>query len=416
MKKRILMMCAWCMLAMMSAAHAQDDAEMMQSVWQVLRAGRPVERVMATDHLAVYCQQGGGFAVVTADDQVPRLLAYSPTAPFSVNDGNSGFGWWLRMVQKVGGRANAPTPPDPDRYAVRVDSLLTTLWGQSSPFNAWCPTAEGEICNDYAPDVDHCDVGCVATAIAQIVHYYRYPAQASGECDFAIGDQSSHTSFSGTYDWDNMLDFYKNGYTEEQGRAVAQLCYHCGLISRMNYGTNASGSSNQNAINGLVQYFGYSDEMHYVVRSDYSEQQWMEMIYDELTHGRPILYTGVEVNFVQGIVGGHSFVIDGYDENGLVHVNWGWQGRANGYYDVALLNPLIYDFVDYQDMVLGFVPARQTVTGDVTGDGLVDIADVNAVINAMLGKAPQTAESDVTGDGTVDIADVNTVINLMLGK
>ena len=56
------------------------------------------------------------------------------------------------------------------------------------------------------------------------------------------------------------------------------------------------------------------------------------------------------------------------------------------------------------------------VTGDVTGDGQLDIADVNAVINVMLGKAAPTNAADVTGDSRVDIADVNAVINLMLGK
>ena len=56
------------------------------------------------------------------------------------------------------------------------------------------------------------------------------------------------------------------------------------------------------------------------------------------------------------------------------------------------------------------------LTGDVTGDGQVDIADVNAVINIMLGKVATTPSADVTNDGNVDIADVNAVINIMLGK
>ena len=68
--------------------------------------------------------------------------------------------------------------------------------------------------------------------------------------------------------------------------------------------------------------------------------------------------------------------------------------------------------------MLGMAAMAQTpqVTGDVTGDGQVDIADVNAVINAMLGKAVATATADVTGDGRVDIADVNAVITAMLGQ
>ena len=386
----------------------------------VAHAGADFQLLKGTDRMEIYGKQGGGFVIIDTDTAEPRVLAYSPTAQLDLQSGNPGLQWWLNAMQRVGSRKAPTTPPDTTRFAARVDSLITTLWGQEAPFNAWCPTAEGDICEGYSPDVAHCDVGCVATAVAQIVHYYRYPRQAGGEYDFLIGDQAAHTAFSSTFDWDNMLDYYKNGYNEAQGRAVAQLSYHCGLISMMNYGTNASGSSNQNAIYGLVNHMGYSDQMHYVVRTDYSEPQWMEVIYTELNAGRPILYTGVQVDFVQGIVGGHSFVIDGYDENGLVHVNWGWQGKANGYYDVALLDPLIFELNDYQDMVLGFVPAATVVTGDVTGDGVVDIADVNAVINVMLGKVATSDEllaaSDVTGDGQVDIADVNAVINIMLGK
>ena len=59
---------------------------------------------------------------------------------------------------------------------------------------------------------------------------------------------------------------------------------------------------------------------------------------------------------------------------------------------------------------------NQGVTGDVTGDGTVDISDVNAVINIMLGKADKVDAADVNGDGNVDISDVNAVINIMLGK
>lgn len=410
-----LMMLAAVLMPWMAVAALAAEASLLRVARQPLGADAVVSKVATAGNLSVYSRLGGGFAIVTDVAPSPRLVAYSRTAALDLDDGNPGLRWWMAMMRRVSARRAAPTPPDTTRYASRVDSLITTLWGQGAPFNAWCPTADGAICADYSPDVEHCDVGCVATAVAQIVRYYRYPARAAGECDFAIGDQPAHDAFSAAYDWVNMPDYCRDGYTEAQGRAVAQLSYHCGLISRMNYGTNASGSSNQNAINGLVRYFGYSDRLHYVVRTDYTEQQWMEMIYDELTHRRPILYTGVEVNFAKGIVGGHSFIVDGYDENGLVHVNWGWEGRANGYYDVAMLNPLYFELNDYQDMVLGFEPDHPAVGGDVTGDGEVDIADVNAVINVMLGKAA-TVGGDVTGDGVIDVADINAIINIMLGK
>ena len=407
-----------CLSAVSMIATSHKQAKMLQAVRQVLPDDGSVQRVMNSEHMAVYSRQAGGFAVVTDDG---RLVAYSPSARLDPRSANPGFAWWWRLAQKVGSKAseNATTPPDTERFAPRIDSLVTSLWGQGRPFNGWCPTDDGEICDDYSPNVAHCWVGCVATAVAQVVRYYRYPASASGEADFFIGDKPVRTAFEGTYDWNELIDYYSEGYTEAQGRAAALLNYHCGLISMMNYASDASGSSNQNAINGMVKFFGYSNKMHYVVRSDYSEPEWMEMVYTELNQGRPIIYTGVQVDFSLGIVGGHSFIIDGYDENGLVHVNWGWQGTDNGFYDIALLNPQIYELNDYQDMVLGIEPAVSQTVGDVNNDGKVDISDVNAIINVMLGNSSQAgvaSRADVNGDGKADISDVNIVINIMFGK
>ena len=62
------------------------------------------------------------------------------------------------------------------------------------------------------------------------------------------------------------------------------------------------------------------------------------------------------------------------------------------------------------------VATASALTGDANDDNQVDISDVNAVINMMLGKAEMVANCDVNGDGIIDISDVNAVINLMLGK
>ena len=117
-----------------------------------------------------------------------------------------------------------------------------------------------------------------------------------------------------------------------------------------------------------------------------------------------------------GIFGGHNFIIDGYDEEGMVHVNWGWYGLENGYFDIALLNPQLYTYDDWQAMYVGLYPNRETLVGDINDDGQVDVSDINAIINMMLGKATQTNAADINGDGNVDVSDVNAVINIMLGK
>lgn len=60
--------------------------------------------------------------------------------------------------------------------------------------------------------------------------------------------------------------------------------------------------------------------------------------------------------------------------------------------------------------------STEPVLGDVTGDGKVDVSDVNAVINMMLGKATMDPIADLNNDGKVDVSDVNAIINIMLGK
>ena len=419
-------------MPLMVMAGGGHELQMQQMAQQVLSTGRPVERVMATDHLAVYSQQGGGFAVI-ADAESPRLLAYSPTAPLRINDGNPGFDWWLRAVQRVlraPGAQYATTKPDTTRFAPRVDSLITTLWGQREPFKFMCPFdtyfVDRSLDGTYQPDSGHYVVGCVATAMAQYMNYYRYPRHGVGQDSVVVKYGSPAISVTyrvdferATYDWANMIDDYQGEYTPQQGEAVAQLCYHCGVAAHTTYNQYGGGSTDVDCLRAMREHFAYNDTAHYIVRSRYEEPQWMEKVYRELSDGHPILYSGRDINLEEGIIGAHNFIIDGYDENGLVHVNWGWYGLENGFYDIALLDPRQYSYDDWQAMYVGLYPAEQGLEGDVSGDGTVDIADVNAVINVMLGKVTSDelqVTSDVTGDGVVDISDVNTVINLMLGK
>ena len=387
-----------------------------------------IHELRSTSAYTIYGRDNGGFAIIAADDRLPAVLAVSTTELASARS-NPGFEWYCTSVEELSrqlplqGNQLSTTLPDPSMFPSRVDALIQTKWGQDAPFSSWCPTAAGEICDDYRPDVAHCCVGCVATALAQIVNYYRYPAHASATCSFMIGDQGASVYIEGDYDWANMLDDYNDaGYTEAQGRAVAMLSYHCGLISQMSYGTDSSGSSNIMGLKGAQEVFGYSKDAHFAVRNDYDEPSWMNMVYNELSQGRPLYYQGVHMNFNpnDGVVGvaGHSFIIDGYNEQGMVHVNWGWYGNHDGYYDIAILDVRGLNLNAYQDMVLDFVPEQpQGIYGDVDGDGRVSIADVTELINILLeGNTHFPPRADVNGDGHVGIDDVSVIIDLLLMK
>ena len=160
------------------------------------------------------------------------------------------------------------------------------------------------------------------------------------------------------------------------------------------------------------------------MRSDYSEPEWMDMVYNELSHGRPLYYQGVYVNFDPAVglmAAGHSFLIDGYDEQGMVHVNWGWYGNYDGYFDIAVLDVRGMQFNSYQDMAINFEPDASLVglAGDGNEDGKVNIQDVTDLINYLLSgnsSLINLAKADVDNDGAIKITDVTELINNLLRK
>ena len=435
-KHIIMLLMAMLLLSAPAWSAPRDKQSMLQSARQALmtmtagghrfNASSPLTESRTTSAYTLYQTSQGDFAMIAADDRLPAVLAVGNGPSSVAGQPNPGFEWFCKSIEQVsrdltsGDMTFTTTLPDPDKYPAKVDALITSQWGQDAPYSYWCPTGYGEICDDYTPDVVHCCVGCVATALAQLTRYYRFPAHAAGTANFMIGDQDASTSFDATFDWDNMLDTYPEGqYTEAQGRAAALLSYVCGLVSWMNYGTNESGSSNEAALEGAKNFFGYNKDATIVVRSDYSEPEWMDMVYNELSNRRPLYYQGVYVDFnpTTGLVAaGHSFLIDGYNEQGMVHVNWGWYGNYDGYFDIALLEVRGLKFNTYQDMAINFMPDASLVglTGDVNDDGTVDIQDVTDLIDYLLSSDSTQingTNADMDGDGDITITDVTRLID-----
>ena len=256
-----------------------------------------------------------------------------------------------------------PLPAQP--LPAAVAPLLTSTWGQRAPYNFMCPLKTPTPWGGYLPDEQHCRVGCVAVAMGQIMRYHRWPVRGEGSnsVSYPVFSTSANTfrvDFAeATYNWDNIIDDYSGDYTETEGRAVAQLLYHCAVASNMLFEKTFSFSTNFTAGDALVKYFHYdSENMQTKMRSDYSRDEWLEMVREELSQGRPIFYEAVSISLSEGIYA-HSFVIDGYNEEGLVHVNWGWYGHEDGYYDIDLLDPPGYQFNFYQDMIVGIQPLSQ---------------------------------------------------------
>lgn len=275
-----------------------------------------------------------GFLVVAADDGVDNmLLGYSTNGKFDAATANESMLWWLqKYASEVDIAANTPPAPVKIKTAVaeRADiaPMLTTKWNQDSPYNDLCPYPVG--------GDTRCPTGCVATAMAQVMNYHEWPDKGTGHHSYIcknVEQQLSCDFSSTTFAWSDMADDYDKVTTDEQKQAVATLMYAVGVSIDMNYGPRGSGSNYFEGASAMVKYFDYDKGLQILERQYYPLDQWMQVIYDELSAGRPVLYGG------QNSEDGHAFVFDGYASGDYVHVNWGWGGVSNGYFLVTALDP-----------------------------------------------------------------------------
>lgn len=304
--------------------------------------------------------ENGAFAVIANDDAFQPVLGY--TTGRAGAEHAPGFVWWLETMNKsledqmAEGKAQAKVQRASD-VKTAVAPLIKTKWGQDAPYNNMCPEyTVGGTTRRYV-------TGCVATSMAQVMNYHGYPTKGTGSTSYRYTPQGGATltlraNFGTTsYDWANMADDYSNGgYTAAQAEAVATLMSHCGIAVHMNYNASGSGAMSHVACRALKKYFNYSAKIGCLYREFFHVDEWMNIIYKELSDGCPIIYGG------NSGTGGHSFVFDGYDEDGLVSVNWGWEGVDDGYFEIASLN----GYNDIQDMVIVRLPDDDRMTQDYT--------------------------------------------------
>jgi len=289
-----------------------------------------------------------GFVIVGADGAAEEILGYSDNGTFDFDRIPDNLRWWLSQYEaqinaamEAGATAESRAQTQQLRSLraskANIAPLVQTTWNQDAPYNDMCPTIGG----------NPCFTGCVATAMAQIMKYHEYPAQGTGSHSYTWNNEAEGVTVGGeadfgatTYDWANMRDSYlPNEYqTEAQKKAIATLMYHCGVSLEMQYGTYASGAYDANVPNALTTYFGYDKAMSLLYRTYYTDEEWEQLVYDELSARRPVYYSGQTDE-----PAGHAFVCDGYkSSDNTFHFNWGWGGYCDGYYTVTgskALNP-----------------------------------------------------------------------------
>lgn len=214
----------------------------------------------------------------------------------------------------------------------RVEPLLQSVRDQDAPYNGSSPYYRYP---DGTLSEERCLSGCVTTCLEQVLSYWRFPEALQDTLhgwstdNYEIADVLPGTRI----DWANIIPDYRGGYTEAQGRAIADLTYWLGMAVHMNWGLNSSGANIYRAEEPLQHVFGYQT-VQYVQRCFYRNDTWNRLLRNELENGRPICYVGHNM-----ALSGHAFNIDGVDEQGFYHLNWGYDGKYDGWFDLDFLNP-----------------------------------------------------------------------------
>lgn len=306
-----------------------------------------------------------GFVLTSADKRFPPILAWSSEGEFSPDDIPESCSLWLKWYkQQISDGLKNPNlligkhwdweiilADDFENKTTTVQPLLTAKWDQGKFYNAMCPQ-ESNGTDGHTP------VGCVATAMAQLLYYYRFPMYGNGLHSYippynngVYGVQVA--DFGNTfYRWDEMVD---QCFTYND--AVAELSYHCAVSVNMNFNPTSSGASTSNVGTALINYFNYAPSAQIALRSSAGNyENWRQMLVSNLDNNQPVIY------FSSSGVIGHAYVCDGYSDSVYFHFNWGWSGNHNGYYYINELIPGGIDLTPGQGGVFNIYPDTTAFT------------------------------------------------------
>lgn len=386
------------LIAMPAWARTLTPAEALQRAQgdgpAKVAAAQPKSRLVKTGYTArqqpayyIFDNAGDkGYMVLSADDVAMPVLGYSATGTINPDDMPENLRGWLENYaaeiawaaeREASGNYIAKdltkeTAASKRATWANIAPLCATKWNQSEPYDLYTPEITYRGANIKAA------TGCVATAMAQLMKYYNYPAKGKGSVSYtwtkysdfnntAQGAPSTNVAMkmdfsSVTFDWSNMLDVYNDGgYNDAQADAVATLMKACGYSVEMSYGPE-SGASTAEVADALKTYFGYDSNTRFYTRAYYDIDAWEEMLYNNLKNVGPIQYSG------RNDYGGHSFIVDGYAGNGYFHLNWGWGGMSDGDFLITALDPdaqgvggSLAGYNSNQGAILGAQPAGASI-------------------------------------------------------
>ena len=291
-------------------------------------------------------EKNGGFVVIAGNDQMPEVLGYAERGSFDLSQAPDNVKWLFDYYAEVA-RSLGNQPAD-RRAATRGDAkaelipLLTTQWDQTGIYQQHCPEVNGM----------KTLTGCVATAMAQVVNYLQWPLNNVREVAGYTTEHGINLELlpARKFNWFGMND-----------DDIAWLMRYCGQAVSMKYDIGESSATSGNIPGALISIFNFSKGANLLGREEFSDEEWEQVLYDEIKAGRPVIYSGFSGE------AGHSFVLHGY-KDGKFYVNWGWGGRMDGYFELTNLKPGDIDFKEKQNAVVGLQPALGN--GDDKDDAL----------------------------------------------
>ena len=305
----------------------------------------------------VYNVGDHSFVIIAGDDAHRPVIGYSNESSFDASNIPPALAYYLDGVAEcmLPLRRAVATPDVAAEWASVLEHgrlisrhggrgtgyFCQTQWNQDYPYNYCCP-------EDPAGSGGHAIVGCLATAMSQLMRFWAYPAQGIGShCyNHEVYGQICADFGNTIYDWDNMPNTLNSNSSEAEKLATGTLCFHCGVTIDMGYGPDGSGGGSGPIPGAMHEYFNYSEANVQRSRNDYETEIWKTMVREQFDMGWPMYYGGCQDG------GCHAFVCDGYDDNDMFHFNLGWGGSSDGWYlidDAPYTHPA--------DAMFNFVPA-----------------------------------------------------------
>ena len=315
-----------------------------------------------------------GFVIVSGDDRLNPIVGYSTSAvsgemPPALT---AWLGEYSEYVNDVRAGKVVTVQRNARQASAAIEPMLVTAWDQDEPYNNMCPILDNGK-RGYT--------GCGNTAAAQVMRFHKWPVSPIADVEWKsniTGEVVFCELKSHVYDWDNMLYNYASEYTEAQADAVALLMADLGMATQSEYQTEGTGCIDPEIAYALVNVFNYSPELTIAIRSDYTYEEYIALIRENLNNRQPIVYCGYGQDFSDG----HAFVCDGIDENDLLHIDWGWDGKFNGYFDIASMEPNgngIGGFSDrYNVGQRAIVNIKPRAEGEVNKGGTLTLAGMTA--------------------------------------